>query len=162
MITCPECGTDLAEGTLFCMECGVHMFDAAKTTLRLKPSSGVLGSQQGWGTVTLVEGQRIVLQIGNVSQEIEIEAETDFILGRGEGKPPHMDLSAHKALELGVSRQHAALQRGDEVLSLIDLDSTNGTFLNGTRIAPMQAHLVRDGDAIRLGKLVMNIFFRSE
>jgi len=36
---------------------------------------------------------------------------------------------------------------------VVDLDSTNGTFLNGMRIMPHQPRILRDGDEIRLGLL---------
>jgi DNA-binding CsgD family transcriptional regulator len=49
----------------------------------------------------------------------------------------------------GVSRRHAKLVIGDEgVVNLIDLDSTNGTFLNGARI---DVAIVREGDRIQIG-----------
>lgn len=49
----------------------------------------------------------------------------------------------------GVSRRHAKLAIGDEgVVNLIDLDSTNGTFLNGARI---DLAIVREGDRIQIG-----------
>jgi TM2 domain-containing membrane protein YozV len=48
-----------------------------------------------------------------------------------------------------VSRQHAKIeQRGDEFV-LTDLDSTNGTFVNGARLrAP---HTLQTGDTVRIG-----------
>lgn len=49
----------------------------------------------------------------------------------------------------GVSRRHAKLVIGEEgVVNLIDLDSTNGTFLNGARI---DLAIVREGDRIQIG-----------
>jgi len=49
----------------------------------------------------------------------------------------------------GVSRQHARVSlSGDAVATLVDLDSTNGTFVNGARINRM---VLREGDRIQLG-----------
>ncbi|MBX7080929.1 MAG: LuxR C-terminal-related transcriptional regulator [Nannocystaceae bacterium] len=49
----------------------------------------------------------------------------------------------------GVSRRHAKLVIGDEgVVNIIDLDSTNGTFLNGARV---DMAVVREGDRIQIG-----------
>ncbi len=49
----------------------------------------------------------------------------------------------------GVSRRHAKLAISDEdVVNLIDLDSTNGTYLNG---APIDLAIVREGDRIHIG-----------
>jgi pSer/pThr/pTyr-binding forkhead associated (FHA) protein len=154
----------MPEGALFCAECGLSLIDTP--TQQLDIQSGSLDRQTGWGTVTLDEDQDVLLRIGDVAQPIEIRADVDFILGRGDtsGKhaPPDLDLSAYGALEKGVSRVHAALRRGEGVLAVIDLDSTNGTFLNGHRLAAHQPHLVRDGDEIRVGKLPMHVYFTSD
>ncbi len=48
-----------------------------------------------------------------------------------------------------VSRHHAELRRQDDGFLLVDLGSTNGTFLNGQRIG--QALPLRAGDVIELG-----------
>ncbi len=47
-----------------------------------------------------------------------------------------------------VSRQHARLDRGPQGDVLTDLNSTNGTFVNGQRITSQQ---LRPGDAIQIG-----------
>ncbi|MEM6296846.1 MAG: FHA domain-containing protein, partial [Myxococcota bacterium] len=49
----------------------------------------------------------------------------------------------------GVSRQHAKLLLGEAgIVNLVDLGSTNGTFLNGSQV---DVALVREGDRIELG-----------
>src|SRR6185312_11215811 len=48
-----------------------------------------------------------------------------------------------------ISRSHAAVQRQGKRFVLVDFGSTNGTFLNNTRISkPMT---LRDGDAFVIG-----------
>jgi two-component system response regulator HydG len=53
-----------------------------------------------------------------------------------------------------VSRRHAALDVTDKGLRLTDLDSTNGTFVGGLRIA--EAYLV-GGEIVRLGRTALRI-----
>jgi pSer/pThr/pTyr-binding forkhead associated (FHA) protein len=48
-----------------------------------------------------------------------------------------------------VSSYHAEIRRSGEKFALIDLDSTNGTFVNGNRI---RKHLLKSGDRIELGE----------
>ena len=53
----------------------------------------------------------------------------------------------------GVSRRHAKLSISDDgVVNLLDLDSTNGTYVNGSRI---DVTVVREGDRIQIGSDVM-------
>jgi predicted component of type VI protein secretion system len=54
-----------------------------------------------------------------------------------------------------VSKLHCALVAADEVLWLRDLKSTNGTFLNGAKIA--ERALLKSGDQIRVGPLLLEI-----
>jgi Mg-chelatase subunit ChlD len=53
-----------------------------------------------------------------------------------------------------VSGQHARLLWEANILKIEDLGSTNGTFLNATRLTPGR-HILRPGDEIRLGQSVM-------
>lgn len=48
-----------------------------------------------------------------------------------------------------VSRRHAQIDRDTTGFSLHDLDSMNGTVVNGRRIA--RPHMLRDGDVIEVG-----------
>ena len=47
-----------------------------------------------------------------------------------------------------LSRRHAEIRRRGPVVVLIDLDSTNGTIVNGRRV---REHPLADGDRITLG-----------
>ncbi len=53
-----------------------------------------------------------------------------------------------------VSGQHARLTWEANILKIEDLGSTNGTFHNGTRLAPGRC-LLRPGDELRMGQVVM-------
>jgi diguanylate cyclase (GGDEF)-like protein len=58
--------------------------------------------------------------------------------------------SAVRLLDDGVSRHHAELVREGAEITLRDLDSRNGTFVNGERVAaPVK---LRDGDKIQIGR----------
>lgn len=49
----------------------------------------------------------------------------------------------------GISRRHAKIAISeDDVVNLIDLDSTNGTFVNGTRVDMV---ILREGDRVQIG-----------
>ena len=53
-----------------------------------------------------------------------------------------------------VSRVHARIYKGEEGGILIrDLNSTNGTYINGTRLAPDEKKRVQRGDEVRFGNM---------
>ena len=74
-------------------------------------------------------------------------AEKDrLVLGRANaGKIPDVDLTRYRAFEKGVSTMHVALERGSDWLMIIDLASTNGTYLNRKRLDPSKPVRVLDG-----------------
>jgi putative nucleotidyltransferase with HDIG domain len=53
-----------------------------------------------------------------------------------------------------VSRRHAEVRQSDGAWTVRDLDSTNGTYLNGTRLAGAEQTL-RPRDVIQFGKVAM-------
>ena len=53
-----------------------------------------------------------------------------------------------------VSRVHARIYKGEEgCIEIRDLDSTNGTFINGTRLEPNEKKRVHRGDEVRFGNM---------
>jgi predicted component of type VI protein secretion system len=71
----------------------------------------------------------------------------------------HVDLSPFHAREMGVSRRHAVIYRMKNSLYMEDLNSANGSYLNGQRLMPGQPHLIRNGDEVRFGKFCCYIEF---
>ena len=53
-----------------------------------------------------------------------------------------------------VSRRHAEVRFGDEGWFVRDLESTNGTYVNGVRIGPGE-HSLRPRDIVQFGKVAM-------
>ena len=61
-----------------------------------------------------------------------------------------------------VSRRHALIQANAEgTHALQDLDSRNGTFINGQLLRPMQPVTLRNGDRIRLGRAVESLLYQN-
>lgn len=50
-----------------------------------------------------------------------------------------------------VGRHHAALEVAPTWVSVADLQSTNGTWVNDGRLGPADVHPLRDGDVLRFG-----------
>lgn len=65
------------------------------------------------------------------------------------GRDPSNAVRLH---DTEVSRYHAEIRRSDGIVEIIDLDSSNGTFVNGRRVARQR---LESGDQIRLGKTLM-------
>jgi pSer/pThr/pTyr-binding forkhead associated (FHA) protein len=53
-----------------------------------------------------------------------------------------------------ISRHHARLELADDQIRIVDLDSTNGTRVNGKTV---RSHSVRTGDEIAFGTLTADV-----
>jgi len=71
-----------------------------------------------------------------------------------------VDLDFFRALGKGVSRQHLAIIRKDMLVYVSDMNTINGTWLNGQKLTSTDERLLRDGDQLRLGQLRIRIHFR--
>jgi pSer/pThr/pTyr-binding forkhead associated (FHA) protein len=67
------------------------------------------------------------------------------------GRAPRADIILDAAL---VSRLHCRLEANDETIEVIDLESTNGTYVNGSRVS--RAHLI-PGDRLKVGRVELSI-----
>ena len=57
-----------------------------------------------------------------------------------------------------VSRLHCRLEADDERLSVVDLDSTNGTWVNGKRVERAR---LGDGDRLRVGRIELTVSLQA-
>lgn len=85
--------------------------------------------------------------MAGISFSLELHDKTKFTIGRS----PEADIHI---VQLPISGKHCTITiHEDETLSIEDLKSTNGTYLNGLRIS-MRTEL-NDGDIIALGDFEM-------
>ena len=92
-------------------------------------------------------GQRFVVKIPAES----LGASSGVIVGRN---PRY---AAFVINHEGISREHARLSVVDGVLHIEDMGSTNGSFVNNTRISPKQKMAVHNGFVIKLGSIPFNL-----
>ncbi len=165
MKTCPYCAYNNREGVFFCEECG-HPFVGDQETLlattRLMQQEAAGANRVAWGTAHFHKNARLVVRVREHPEALVFQLQDELLIGRADpqmGLQPDLDLMPYGAVEQGVSRRHAKIQRVDDTLMLVDLESTNGTYLNGQRLLPNQPRMLRDGDEVRLGRLVLHVFF---
>ena len=67
------------------------------------------------------------------------------------GRAPRADFILDVAL---VSRLHCRLTAGDDQIEVVDLESTNGTFVNDRRIDKAK---LASGDRLKIGRVEMTV-----
>ena len=73
-----------------------------------------------------------------------VSSSDDRVIGIGREKGNDITVEDHEA-----SRRHAEIRKQNDIYSLADLDSSNGTFLNNCRIAEAE---LKSGDRIQIGR----------
>lgn len=177
MQTCPNCGQQNRPGVIFCENCGASLIGKLPLSTKALDTEGSEQPDVGVDTSTLVDvtiqgtatferGMLLRLEVEGSPDPIRFTPKAETIFGRRDpatGDKPDIDLTPFAGYRMGVSRRHAAIRPGDENgLDLWDLGSSNGTFLNGQRLSAHRPYRLRDGDEIRLGQMVIHIYFERE
>lgn len=169
MILCPNCQAQNPTGAIFCMECGAQLTDSNAVVTQTIRTNAM--HQSATEPVTAAPPRRIVtttwltLHLLDSGHLLPLADRNEFTLGRvAEGQPimPDIDLSPYQAYSYGVSRLHAVLRRKSATqVTIMDLGSSNGTYLNGQRLEPNKEYPLSHGDLLALGKLKIQVLFRG-
>jgi hypothetical protein len=125
------------------------------------PNQEAAGSQGGKRVRAVAA---ILLHVRGGDEPIALQRPARIVVGRLEaasaGEEPDLDLTPFGAPDKGVSRRHALIDTLEATPTLVDMGSSNGTFVNGQKLTPNQPCALHDGDEIRLGKLVARIYVK--
>ncbi len=79
-------------------------------------------------------------------------------IGRTDEKPVDIDLENQEPADrIWTSRQHAVIVLENGVLTIEDLNSLNGTFVNRTRVHPGQPRQIQVNDIVQIGTVQMKV-----
>lgn len=162
-VTCPSCGKSNAANEVFCYSCGFFLKQDASfhDTVKLNDPDSKMNRGDYFGP-----NSTLVLLIGASNQSFKIRPQNfkhEIVVGRGDGATmrPDIDLSEHGAGDQGVSRLHMSISFNPKMntLSVSDMRSANGTFINGQRLYPQEVRVLRHGDELRLGRMILRVYF---
>jgi hypothetical protein len=178
-LVCSKCKIQNRPGIVDCEFCGTNLLTGQATFAVDKDAVGS-DEPEVLETKKVTEYQNKITRRGKadfdtrtfLSLQIEdaphpltlrIQPKRPLMFGRSRSTADEfvIDLSPYGAHDKGVSRRHAAIEREGNSLFLWDLTSSNGTYLNGIRLTPLQLHQVHDGDEICLGRLILRIYFQT-
>jgi serine/threonine protein kinase len=104
------------------------------------------------------------LKISGSEAEIlpSVAGRTELIIGRAhKDMAPDIDLGPFGGSQAGVSRHHSRLVRQGEEWLVEDLNSVNGTFVNGAKLNPNQPKALKNGDVIRCGRIELQFMLND-
>lgn len=159
---CPNCHKPNVAGALACVYCGA--FFNVGTTRTVSLPEGLVGVSRLEHVEHLMRMHRhsLVMFPAHAEKPIIVDdSQHEIVIGRHAevGAKPSVDLEDYGAAKLGLSRRHACIRRSTSGCTIEDMESKNGTWLNGARLEPNVAHVLRSGDEVRLGHLIIHVYF---
>ena len=155
--------------------CGVHLPSGESLLTDPLSEEDAPASEAGSWSLGVGEPESATLPLAATSLHIlvvESERRERYSLPLGEiwvgrcdapkGITPDLDLAPDGGYLEGVSRRHARVYQEDDLIFVEDAASTNGTFLNDRRLVPRLPYPLREGDALRLGKLNLLVRFGND
>jgi serine/threonine protein kinase len=133
---CPACGRANRNSARFCVDCGHSFAPVGRAILR-------------------------VIEPVRAAWEMPV-ARSPMLLGRAseaEGYRPDFDMTFYDEGDY-VSRRHARISKGRAGYFITDLGSSNGTTVNGQPLPPKRARLLRNGDRVKVGLVVIQFRLR--
>jgi hypothetical protein len=170
-VSCPSCGEPVIAGEAFCNNCGTPLLPPGAPSAPaasvppqphypapqpLSPPPSSPPSPAPAATQSSLAAVQLSIPARNV--RLSMPAAESVLIGRSDavsGFYPDIDLTPYGGIEQGVGRRHARLFIRHNTLYIEDQDSTNGTFLNGARLAPHTPQPIGSGDEVRLGMLAL-------
>ena len=182
MLKCPFCNFDNEEGALFCEQCksdlssvpvaapvaeAVPVAEAipepapapAPAPAAPAPAAPAAAAPSGPSVPAGSQPKLVVIRGQKVNAEFPIYPDLNFI-GRSDEKPVDIDLEDQEPPDrIWSSRQHAVIQYDDAAgtVTIEDLNSSNGTFVNRARVYPNQKKQIFVNDVIQIGNVQMKL-----
>lgn len=164
---CPVCKNKNERDAVICRHCGAalekQIIDAGATTRNADLQAQDSESVEGWLLdQPLIPEDGIAIYVKGTAKPVFLCLDDEFIVGRRmeETSEAFLDLSNLGGYLLGLSRRHAKIRRAGSGYEIIDLNSTNGTWLNDERLNPYQPYPLTSGAQLRLGRMRFVALFR--
>lgn len=169
---CPVCKHKNKPGATVCAYCGSPLEynqEGPSTTQRVNrkgEETNVLPqmSEEAFHKAFKSPKEGIAIYVKGYAAPIEIRTEREFTLGRlltGDAEAALIDLKPFGGYENGVSRRHAMIRRTDRGYEILDLGSTNGTWVYKKRLIPEKPYPLDNGAQVRLGRLQIFVIYQE-
>jgi pSer/pThr/pTyr-binding forkhead associated (FHA) protein len=102
----------------------------------------------------------VVLRGARIAVEFPLYAGRN-VVGRFSDKPVDIDLTAQETVDqIWCSRNHAAFVAEGASVYVEDLNSLNGTWVNGQKVLPGQPRALKPGDVVQIGTVQLKFTVR--
>jgi len=162
---CGICKLPNERDAAVCVHCGARFeveSPVAGTTNLMEERRGVSPDLQERITRQLApppEGMAIFMM--DKTEPFSVMKDQEFVIGRASEltDEPLVDLTHMDGFAMGVSRRHAMIRASGKKYLVVDLNSSNGTWLNGVRLVPSKPYDLYSGSVLQLGRMRLVVIY---
>lgn len=167
---CPVCKNKNDRNAIFCKYCGASLSykpgESAATTVNTGglEKDGVKLSDS-FIDENLIPEDGIAIYAAGTSKPIYLHFDRELVFGRTDEKEFNdslLDLTELGGYQMGISRRHAMIRRVETGYEIIDLASTNGSWLNNERLVPNKPYRLASGAQLRFGRMQLLILYHRK
>ena len=161
-VVCAQCGHKNEPGVDRCVKCDAVLPAEEPSTDEFTTQSMLGKSPLLPEAVLDMPDETVIFYFLGSREPLKVQPHPEIIIGRavmGETESV-LDLTPFGAAEKGVSRKHAKLIFADNKYQLVDLNSTNGTWVNEQKLATDELRVLHSTDMVRFGNLQLFVYFR--
>lgn len=162
---CYVCQNKNESNTMVCKYCGASLDESKYATTRnseIKINYSEKPKQLKIDEA-IIPNEGMAVYFSETTKPFVIQTDKEFIIGRKviETSEVMLDLSDFDGFKMGLSRRHAMIRQTKSGYEIIDLSSTNGTWLNDERLVPYTPYPLASGSHLRLSRIRLSVFYRT-
>ncbi len=163
---CPICKNKNDPDAIVCIHCGAsletYLDDSPKTRTTDVQTNGMGKSGELSIDEALIPVGGIAVYVEGTSNPVFSYYGNEFVIGRKVDGTSEalLDLAPLGGYHLGLSRRHATIRKTKQGYEVIDLSSSNGTWLNDERLTPNKPYPLTSGSQLRLARLRFFVLYR--
>ena len=153
VLLCVECNNENDIHAKRCIQCDSRL--PAMVTKHVRDGSMAEKLRFSAPKMPKPSSNIVVLHLVGRSSPLVLESRPQMVFGRRTPGTRELivDLALFHGGAMGVSRKHATLHRTTHGYYMEDMNSTNGTRINGFQLTPRRKYRLRDGDEVEFARL---------
>jgi len=155
---------------LVCSYCGASLDEILTNVVATTQVTGEQARFPSEGVVPFVDAAQIPeggigIYVAGTFKPQYYRVENELIIGRKTeetASEPFLDIPEADAFNMGLSRRHAVIRKAKSGFEVIDLSSTNGTWLNAERLVPNRPYPFGSGAQLRVGHMRLFVIYHTD